>query len=74
MTQVNKWKGNRREIGEDFFATPNSAILPIKPYISNAGKVRKNQRVNISRGFGNYKKKSLNIQCNLKIKYNSLLE
>ena len=33
MTQVNKWKGNRREIGEDFFATPNSAILPIKPYI-----------------------------------------
>ena len=33
MTQVNKWKGNRREIGEDFFATPTSAILPIKPYI-----------------------------------------
>ena len=33
MTQVNKWKGNRREIGEDFFATPKSAILPIKPYI-----------------------------------------
>ena len=29
----NKWKGNRREIGEDFFATPKTAILPIKPYI-----------------------------------------
>ena len=29
----NKWKGNRREIGEDFFATPETAILPIKPYI-----------------------------------------
>ena len=33
MTQVNKWKGNRREIGEDFWQTPKSAILPIKPYI-----------------------------------------
>ena len=33
MTQVNKWKGNRREVREDFFATPKSAILPIKPYI-----------------------------------------
>lgn len=28
-----KWKGNRREIGEDFFETPESAILPIRPYI-----------------------------------------
>lgn len=28
-----KWKGNRREIGEDFFETPVDAILPIRPYI-----------------------------------------
>jgi hypothetical protein len=28
-----KWKGNRREIGEDFFETPRDAILPIKNFI-----------------------------------------
>jgi hypothetical protein len=33
ITNVAKWKGNRREIGEDFFETPESAILPIRPYI-----------------------------------------
>lgn len=27
------WKGNRREIGEDFFQTPRSAIEPIRSYI-----------------------------------------
>lgn len=30
---ANKWKGNRREIGEDFFQTPREAILPIRPFI-----------------------------------------
>lgn len=33
MTTVNKWKGNRREIGEDFFQTPREAFLPVRPYI-----------------------------------------
>jgi len=37
--QVNKWKGNRREIGEDFFETPSSAILPIKKYIPDGVKI-----------------------------------
>ena len=36
--QVNKWKGNRREIGEDFFETPRSAILPIRKYIPDGVK------------------------------------
>jgi len=27
------WKGNRREIAEDFFETPEQAILPIRQYI-----------------------------------------
>jgi hypothetical protein len=31
--EVNKWKGNRREIGEDFFETPQHATEPIRPYI-----------------------------------------
>ena len=30
---ANRWKGNRREIGEDFFETPEEAIKPIKKYI-----------------------------------------
>lgn len=30
---ASKWKGNRREKGEDFFATPHQAILPIIKYI-----------------------------------------
>lgn len=33
MEAPNKWKGNRREIGQDFFQTPRHAILPIHPYI-----------------------------------------
>jgi len=33
VEQPHKWKGNRREIGEDFFETPSSAILPILKYI-----------------------------------------
>lgn len=33
MSEVSKWKGNRREIGEDFFETPRHAIIPIKKYI-----------------------------------------
>ena len=32
------WKGNRREIGEDFWGTPRTAILPIKPYIPDSVK------------------------------------
>ena len=36
--QVSKWKGNRRAIGEDFFETPEEAILPIKPYIPSGVK------------------------------------
>jgi len=35
---ANKWKGNRREIGEDFFATPREAILPIRQYIPSGVK------------------------------------
>ena len=33
--EVNKWKGNRREIGEDFFETPENSIIPIKKYVPN---------------------------------------
>jgi hypothetical protein len=29
----NKWKGNRREVAEDFFETPRDAVLPLRPYI-----------------------------------------
>jgi hypothetical protein len=35
----NKWKGNRREVGEDFWATPRDAILPIRKYIPSGVKV-----------------------------------
>jgi len=38
MEEVNKWKGNRREIGEDFFETPVHAINPILKYIPNGVK------------------------------------
>lgn len=31
--EVNKWKGNRREIGEDFFETPENSVIPIKKYV-----------------------------------------
>lgn len=31
--EPNKWKGNRREVAEDFFETPNEAIIPIRKYI-----------------------------------------
>jgi hypothetical protein len=34
-----KWKGNRREIGEDFFETPEYAILPILKYIPQNTKI-----------------------------------
>jgi hypothetical protein len=33
------WKGNRREIAEDFFETPEHAILPIRQYIPEDVKV-----------------------------------
>lgn len=33
MTDPCKWKGNRREIGEDFFETPTSSIIPVLKYI-----------------------------------------
>lgn len=36
---VNKWKGNRREIGEDFFETPASSITPVLKYIPKDTKV-----------------------------------
>ena len=29
----NKWKGNRREIGKDFYETPESSVKPILKYI-----------------------------------------
>ena len=29
----NKWKGNRREIGKDFYETPDSSVKPILKYI-----------------------------------------
>jgi hypothetical protein len=34
-----KHKGNRREVGEDFFETPREAILPIRSYIPSDVKV-----------------------------------
>lgn len=34
-----KFKGKRREIGEDFFETPREAILPIKSFIPHDVKV-----------------------------------
>lgn len=36
--EVEKWAGNRRAIGEDFWATPRDAILPIKKYIPSGVK------------------------------------
>ena len=39
MTTVPKHLGNRRVVGEDFFETPEEAILPIRSYIPSDVKV-----------------------------------
>lgn len=34
-----KWKGNHREIGEDFFETPRTSIEPVLPFIPDGVRV-----------------------------------
>lgn len=38
MSHVAKWKGNRREVGEDFFETPRDAVDAIRPFIPSSVK------------------------------------